>query len=116
VQEERGRQDVEERPDRVEAVDVGQLQGREAAREATGEHQGAEPALGTPQPGDGARQDVRNRDPVEQSNRDEVDVVAARRHEDRTEGNRAAENRNRSEHDRLRRGGEQLALLSVPPA
>ena len=115
VQEQRRRQHVEGPPDGVEPVDVGQLKRREPAREATCEHQRAEPAGRPSQPSDGAGQNVRNGDPVEQPDRDQVDVVSARRHEDRAERDRARENRERPKHQRLRCGGEQLALLSVPP-
>ena len=101
VEEEGRRQDVEHRADRVERVDVGQLQCREAAREPARDHEGAEAAVGAPPPGDQTGQDERDGDPVEERDLHQVDVVGGGRDHGRADGKGTPHDRDCSEREQV---------------
>jgi hypothetical protein len=67
VQEDDGRQQIEREADGVRDRGVRPSQARQEDREARGDHQRAEAAVGPPRPGDDAGEDVRQRDPIGES-------------------------------------------------
>ena len=114
VQEDCGRQEVEECAERVGEVMVGELERGQAAAEPAGDHQRPESAVRTAPPGHQARADVRQRNPCEQRDLDPADVLVrqAIRREARGHGEARDGDRREDAWARLR---QSAARLDVDP-